>query len=156
MAFEQMDTDERLENPVRRPPDLDTQMLFGCSGFVATSMASYVVSVAPHLVWTDVHRAATLAACSAAGLIPASVLGVYATRRFGLPGGAGFLGGALAFSVFLFLRIQQVMTFRHAREAPQPDYPAAWVWMAPVGWVLFAGLLIFVFLPRSEFALSEE
>lgn len=156
MGFGRLETDEPIENPPKPPRDLDTQMLFGCSGFVATSVVTYALGVAPHLFRTSTHLTSTLVFCSAAGLIPAAAFGAYASRKFGLPGGAGFLGGSLAFGVFLFLRIQQVMTFRHARDAPQPDYPESWIWMAPGAWILIALAVILIFLPRDELRIKED
>ncbi len=125
-------------------------MLFGCSGFVITSIGGYLVSVWPYLVFRDTEKLVHLGAASAAGLLPAALLGVVATRRFGLPGACGFVGGALSTGIFLYLRIEQTFISSLARQAPTPDYPQILMYLVPLGWILAAAILALAFLPHDR------
>ncbi|MCX7799651.1 MAG: hypothetical protein N2109_04835 [Fimbriimonadales bacterium] len=150
MPFEPLRTDEKLDHEAERPRDMDTHMIAGCSGFVATSLLTYFLALWPHLVFHEGYRLATLAAGLGFGLVPACILGAVATRRFGLPGACGFLGGVMAFSVFLHLRIQQFLAARGSRDLPQPEYPDDFQWMVPLLALALAVLAAAASLPRSE------
>ncbi len=147
-------SDEKSAKTDRPVPDMDTQMLFGCAGFVATAIGTYALAVWPHFLWLDTHLTATLALGAGFGLLPAAMVGAYATRKYGLAAAGGFLGGAICGATFLYLRLQQVMAFRGIRDAPQPEYPFAWMWMLPSGWVLLTLLLIALLLRREEFLME--
>ncbi|MFQ3667849.1 MAG: hypothetical protein SNJ61_03035, partial [Fimbriimonadaceae bacterium] len=90
MSWEPLRTDERMPEPAGKKPDLDTQMLAGCTGFVAAALAGYGLAVWPFFVFPEAHTARHLLYCLAAGGIPASLLGVGMARRFGLAGSAGY------------------------------------------------------------------
>jgi hypothetical protein len=82
MPFEPLRTDEKLKQPVRRERDMDTHMLVGCSGFVFTAVAAYVISVWPFLVFSDSEKMSSLLLAALLGPAPAALLGVLACRRF--------------------------------------------------------------------------
>lgn len=147
-------TDEKLDKAVKRGPDLDTVMLFGCSGFMIVALAVWAMVVWPFFVFQDTYSLASLRLCLLIGLIPASLIGAFATRAFGLSTAAGFLGGLICSATFLYLRLQQVVAFRGIPEAPQPEFPDLWVWLIPLGWFLFGLLLIALFLKPSEYRIG--
>jgi len=150
MAFEPLETDEKIDTPTKRAPDMDTAMLFGCSGFVITSIGGWALSVWPFLVLPDTERIAMLGLASAVGLTPAAILGILATRKFRLAGACGFVGGAMSTGIFLYLRIEQIFISAFARQAPAPDYPRAMMFLVPVAWVLVAAILALAFLPKEK------
>jgi hypothetical protein len=150
MAFEPLKTDEKIEGPVVRKQDMDAAMLFGCSGFVLTSIGGYILSVWPFLVFPDTEQIRMLGLAAAVGLIPAAVLGIVATRKFALAGACGFVGGALSTGIFLYLRIEQTFISALSRQAPTPDYPQMMMVLVPVSWVILCAILALVFLPREK------
>jgi hypothetical protein len=156
MAFEPLLTDEKLDKPPPKKSDMDSLMIAGCTGFVATSIIAYVLSVWPHFVVGEAHLARSIGIALAIGLMPALIFGFVAIKKMGLPAATGFIGGSLATGVFLFLRINQVMISRHIHDGPQPDYPAAWTWMIPAGWVVLATIFALIITPRSEFSVEED
>lgn len=149
MPFEPLRTDEKLDTPVERAPDMDAAMLFGCTGFVAASIGCYILSVWPFLLFSETEKLSMLCLATAAGLIPATVLGVIATRRFRLAGACGFVGSALATGIFLYLRIEQVFLSALARQAPTPDYPRAMVYLVPLAWILLATIIALAVMPKE-------
>jgi len=150
MAFEPLETDEKLDTPVKRAPDMDAAMLFGCSGFVLTSIGGYLLSVWPFLVFSDTEKLTVLASAAAVGLIPAAILGIFATRKFRLAGACGFVGGALSTGIFLYLRLEQVFISALSRQAPTPDYPKITMYLVPLGWILTTAILSIAFLPKES------
>lgn len=152
MPFESFETDEKLQRPPRKGPDLDTIMLFGCSGFVIVALASWALVVWPHFLFTATYELGTIKTCAVLGLVPAAVFGAIVTRIFGLPAAAGFLGGSICAATFMYLRLQQVFAFEGIPEAPQPEYPSMLLWAAPLGWVLASALIIAIFLDPKEYA----
>lgn len=151
MPFEPVQTDEKIPGGGPKEPDMDDQMLFGCTSFVVGSCVAYLLAAWPMFVIQDTHLVVNLAAALGFGLIPASIWGAVVTRRTGLPGACGFVGGAMAMAIFLYLRLEQLMLGMVNRNLPQPDYPRSWVWILPIGWVLFAVLLAMILLPKREF-----
>jgi len=149
MAFEPLKTDEKIEGPIQKQPDMDSAMLFGCTGFVFTSIAGYLLSVWPFLVLPDTEKISKLAIAVGVGLIPAAVLGVFATRKFALAGACGFVGGSLSTGIFLYLRLEQVFISATARQAPAPDYPQVMMYVVPLGWILASAILALIALPRD-------
>jgi hypothetical protein len=140
-----LQTDEKLEvaRPLER--DMDGQMLFGCSGFVFTSFATYFLSVWPFFVWMDIHQAPALALACGAGLPFAFILGAVTSAHFEIAGAAGFIGGILATAIFVYLRFEQVFLEVEARRIPMPFYPPWIQWFAPIVLVvcaLFISILV--------------
>jgi hypothetical protein len=150
MPLEPLQTDEKLDKPVKRGPDMDTQMLFGCSGFVLASIGSYILAVWPFVLLMEAERLATLGLAAAIGLIPYTLIGGFLTRRFGLPGACGFVGGAMAVSIFLYLRLQQAFLSAQAKQGEMPDYPEIFQILLPVGWVFWTLIVVLIVLPKSE------
>jgi len=150
MPFEPLHTDEKLDRPGGRPPDMDSHMIAGCAGFVAASLLTYFLALWPHLVFYEGYRLQTLATALGFGLLPACALGVFAARRSGLPGACGFVGGTMAFAVFLHLRLQQFLAARGSRDLPQPEYPDSFQWAVPLLALAVAVLVAAVSLPKSE------
>lgn len=145
MPFEPLRTDERLETPVRER-DFDTHMLFGCGSFVVASFATYALGAWPFFALPNTHLIGALGVACAAGLLPALAFGAFASRRAGLAGACGFVGGAMAVAVFLFLRMEQVMMGYDMRDLPLPEYPRTWGWMLPAAWMVAAALVAGAFV----------
>jgi len=156
VPFETFKTDEPLQRRAKKGPDLDTVMLFGCSGFVVVALVSWGLVVWPFFIFTDAHELRSLELCAALGMLPACVFGAVASRLFGLSGAAGFLGGSICSATFLYLRLQQVMAFRGVPETPQPEYPTVWGWLIPLGWVMASVIVIVLFLQPKEYALEAN
>jgi hypothetical protein len=140
--MEPLATDEKLE--ARRPKerDMDTHMLFGCTGFVVASFATYFLCVWPFFVWRDVHRWDMLIKAAVFGLPIAFLHGFLSTLKFELAGAAGFIGGMLASTIFLYLRFEQVFLEAAARRIPAPDYPLWAKWFIPCMVLAFALLVV--------------
>jgi hypothetical protein len=149
MAFEPLQTDEKVDGPVVKQRDMDSAMLFGCSGFVFTSIAGYILSVWPFLVFPETEKLKMLGLAAVIGLTPAAVLGVFATRKFAIAGACGFVGGALSTGIFLYLRIEQTFISALSRQAPTPEYPQVMTYLVPLCWILIAAILALIFLPRE-------
>lgn len=134
-------TDEKLESPGAKEKDMDSQMLFGCSGFVVSSFATYLLAVWPFFVWMDIHYWPPLWKAVGFGLPAAFIQGAVATWKFEIAGAAGFVGGTVAACIFLYLRFQQVFLEAGARRIPFPPYPVWVEWFAPLA-VLLSALLL--------------
>jgi hypothetical protein len=135
---------------------MDTLMLMGCGAFVAGALVVYFLAIWPFLAWPNVERIQTLGLCAATGLVPAALAAGLFTRRFGLPGACGAVGGALTTAVFLFLRLQQAFLAATARQDRPPDYPASLQTLVPLAWVLAVALIAVVLLPKGELPTPEE
>ena len=110
---------------------MDDHMLFGCSGFVVTSIGCYLLGAWPFFMWLDIHNLKSLAVTLALGIPISFVIGAIASWRFGLAGAAGFVGGVLALAIFLYLRFEQVFLEAEARRITFPDYPQWILWFLP-------------------------
>lgn len=154
MAFEPLETDEKLDAPVAQERDTDTVMLFGCAGFVSSSLLTYFLAIWPFFLFTEIYLTAGLLRCALFGLLPALAFGGYVTRRFGLAASAGFVGGALAAAIFLYLRLIEVNLRRNQRDLAQPDFPESWIWIVPLGWVLLVAFVAVLLIKPSEIDVS--
>lgn len=152
MPFEPLQTDEPLEGPAPKVRDLDSVMLAGCSTFVTTSILGYLLAIWPFFAIPNTHLAVNLGVACAAGMLPALVLTILATRRIGLAGACGGLSGAMACGIFLFLRMDQLMLGFTVRDLPRPDYPPSWAWIVPLAYVVITLVVGIVFLPKDTFA----
>ena len=148
MAFEPLQTDEKLSEAPKPTRDMDTQMMLGCTGFGVTAGLIFALVAWPHFVFADTYRFDVLAKAMALGGIPAMIQGLILSRK-GLVGACGFVGGALVSTVFLYIRLQQVLLARYGDEAARPDYPAAFGWLVPVGFFLAAVAIALVALPKG-------
>lgn len=154
MTMEPLNTDEKIDRPIPREKDMDSQMIVGCTGFVTVSFLTYFLCVWPFLVWLSIDRISALALSLAAGYLPAFVVGAVAARKFSLPGGAGFVGGILAASIFLYLRFEQAFLEALARRSPVPEYPQAIQYIVPLAIVLAAVLIVLAFLDRKSIGME--
>ncbi len=156
MAFEPLGTDEKLSEPVKPEKDLDTILLGGCSTFVLICILVYALTSIPFYIFDDVYRLTSLLRTLAIGGIPACILGLFFTRRFGASGFGGYLGGLLISGVFLHLRLRQVMLSEWMKDAPQPDYPMSFVWIIPAIFVLANIMLALIVVKKNEIYPSDS
>jgi hypothetical protein len=150
MPIEPLKTDEKLPQRSKPASDMDSLMIAGCTGFVGTSIVSYLLTVWPFFVFQTTHRLTTIGLCALFGFIPSAILGLVATRKFNLPGACGFVGGSMATCVFLYLRLQQVMLGKGSSDLPQPDFPSSFVWMLPLAWLAISVLVAVGAMPKSQ------
>lgn len=159
MPFEPLRTDEPRSGPKTKQKDFDTEMLGGCSAFVTVSLLTYFMTVWPHLVFYETYRLSTLALDCVLGMLPALILGGYATRRFGLAAAGGFIGGSLAAAIFLFLNLKRVLLSENLpqmnKDLPPAEFPQSWQYFVPLAWML-ASFLVTAFLLRKEELVPKE
>ncbi|MFZ4509049.1 MAG: hypothetical protein ACOYON_15275 [Fimbriimonas sp.] len=150
MAFEPIETDETLPEKAKREKDMDTQMLMGCSSFVVVSIGSYLLTVWPYFLVAELEKGQTLLNCALMGMVPSLLVGGFASRRFGLPGGFGFVGGAIATAIFLYLRLQATQLAAMAQQLPTPDYPSELIWLLPGAWLFLVMITALALIPKGE------
>lgn len=135
---------------------MDDHMLFGCSGFVATSVGCYLVAAWPFFVWLDIYTLRMLAIALSLGLPIAFVAGAISGWKFGLAGAAGFVCGMVAVAVFLYLRLEYIFVGALVQQTPDPEYPGWTQWFLPTMVVALAIVLSAIVLsflggePQSE------
>lgn len=160
MPFEPLRTDEPRPRNQAKPKDFDSEMLAGCSSFVLVSLLTYFMVIWPHLVFYETFRLATLGLACGLGMGPAAILGAYGTRKFGLAAAGGFVGGALASSIFLFLNLKRILLAENLpdmnRDLPKPEYPQSWQYFVPLAWMLAVIVIAGVFLRKEELALDKD
>lgn len=110
---------------------MDDHMLFGCSGFVATSVGCYLLAAWPFFVWLDISSLHMLAVVASLGLPIAFVIGALSGWKFGLAGSAGFVCGMVAVAVFLYLRLEYIFVGALVQQNPEPEYPVWTQWFLP-------------------------
>lgn len=135
---------------------MDDLMLAGCTGFVSSSLVTYCLAIWPFLLFVDSLSWSNVLKAMAMGLLPAAIFGGYATRRFGLPGATGFLGGALAIAVFLHLNIKRILLAVAVQPGLLLDFPPAMVYLIPLAWVLASVAIAGLLLPKGELPTKEE
>lgn len=150
MAFEPLQTDEKLEGPVKRERDMDTHMLIGCSGFVIGSVAVYALGVWPFFVFQKAFLGVVLAEALACAVVPQWIVGAIVTRRFGIAGACGFVGGSLCNGIFLFLRVSQLFVSARLQQSPSPEFPEAFAYLIPGVTVLACAFVAVLFLSKKE------
>lgn len=150
MAFEPLRTDEKLDTPIKSR-DFDGVMLAGCSSFVGTSVLTYLLGLWPFFAIGDLHLTARMLTAAGLSFAQTVVFGAVMTRRTGLPGACGSIGGAMSLAVFIHLMIKQLMLgFVHV-EIPDPDYSGYWAWLGPLSYCTVLTLVVAVLVPRREF-----
>ncbi len=150
MAFEPLNTDEKVVGPKSRVRDMDSQMLLGCSGFLVAALGGYVLAIWPFFVFADTGKLRMLAISCAAGLLPAAILAALASRRFGLAGACGSVGGAMAASMFLYLRLDQIFLAWIIRQRTEPEYPVLMKALIPIAWILVILLIGMAATPKES------
>ena len=152
MAHEPLKTDEKLDAPAKRRPDMDTALLTGCLTVAVISIAVYGLVAWPFFVY-QMHTRTGLVSGALFGIAPAAVLGALTVRKLGLTGGTGFAGGAFASGLFVYLQLSNLMLGKvgDVEDLPPPDYPEYWAWLLPLIWCLLAVAIVLVLLPRREF-----
>ena len=141
MAIEPLQTDEPLTERVVQDPDTDTVMLWGCGSFVVASVTVFALGIWPFFRYQDISALTTLMKALLIGIGPALVVGIWITRKRGLPAACGTLGGFMIVGVFLHLRIQQAFTAAMAKQVGPPEYPPFYAYLVPVA-VIILGLLV--------------
>lgn len=154
MPFDPLETDEKLDKPIRAQKDFEAQMLAGCTAFVVISFVTYGLTILPLILMGDLHKLDRLLLAAAVSAGVSFTIGFVVCRRFGLPGASGFLGGVLASCVFAYLRLDQLMLGYSIREIAKPEFPRSWVWQGPLAFLLAAFFLAAI-ATRDPFG-SEE
>ena len=152
MAHEPIKTDEKLDAPAKKRPDMDTALLTGCLTVAVISLVVYGLVAWPFFVY-QMHTRAGLISGALYGMAPAAVFGALTVRRLGLTGGTGFAGGAFASGLFIYLQLSNLMLGKvgDVEDLPPPDYPEHWTWLLPLIWCLLALALVLLLLSKREF-----
>jgi Na+(H+)/acetate symporter ActP len=149
VPFEPLGTDEPLAEAPKKHRDFETQIMAGCMTIVLASLITYALAVWPWFTMAE-YTMRGLFGIVLAGMLPATVFGVYCTRKFDQAGASGFFGGAMTAGVFMYLRLQQTLLGKHSVDLPAPEYPEGFGWAVPLAWVLFAGAVAWVARPRPK------
>ncbi len=149
MPFEPLQTDEPIERHTRRIKDFESSLMSGCATIVLGSLITYGLTIWPFFVFEE-YRVSGLAMAMATGAGVAAVFGMICTRKFGLAGASGFIGGAMASAIFIYLRLQQTVAVRGHHDYLQPEFPDRWSWLTPLAWFLAALAVALLFLPKEQ------
>jgi len=150
MPFEPLRTDEKLDKPVKSKQDMDAAMLSGCSAFVFTSLATYFLGIWPFLAFGDTYRVRTLALDLVCAILPSLLFGIVMTRKAGLPGACGFVGGTMSMAVFIYLRLKMIVSSAGSSVDVQPEYPASWAWLIPLIWLALGLITAVISYPSAK------
>ncbi len=115
---------------------MDAVMLAGCSGFIIAAFLTYGLAIWPFFVFPEIYLVKTLATCGALGLLPSMIVGLVMSKRMSLPAAAGWVGGALATAIFLYLRLDQLTALRNSNLPGEPEYPGNWAVIIPLTWLV--------------------
>lgn len=140
MPFEPLNTDEKLDQPIKKRRDFEGHLMAGCMAVGLTSALIYILSAWPWLVFEN-HRVSGMTSIVLFGLVPSLVVGAFTTWRFGFAGVSGSFGGGMIASIFIWLRMKEVMLGFLTTELPRPEYPERWGWMIPGGWFVSIALV---------------
>src|SRR5689334_877705 len=132
MPFEPLQTDEEIEAKGPREKSMDDLMLSGCSGFVGCSFGTFLLGMWPFLVFGNAGEGHLLLAFPI-GLIPALLIGIYVSRKFGLAAACGFIGGAMALGIFMHLIANQIITAIYLQGGKQRVPPLLLIYLIPAG-----------------------
>ncbi|MES1147239.1 MAG: hypothetical protein ABUL49_00650 [bacterium] len=134
--MEPLQTDEERGPQHNRKADFESQLMGGCVVIVVCSLVTYGLGCWPALVVRDEYTRTGLFTEMGLGMLPALIFGIVSIRKAREAGLAGFLGGAMAFGVFLYLRLMQVFVAESTPDLPQPEWPKAWTIAIPAVWAL--------------------
>jgi hypothetical protein len=112
----------------------------GCAGIAVVAFISYTLAVVPWFLVPD-YRKWGLYTAVGLGAGTSAVFGAAATARLKLAGAAGFVGGALASALFMYLRLQHSFSGKIDPRLPDPEYPEAFAAGVPLAWGALAFLL---------------
>lgn len=130
---------------LNKPRDLDAQMMAGCSVFVGVSLLSFLMSLWPFFAWPSLWEWRTLGTCVLVAIVPVTLIGMAASRRWSVAGATGYIAGAMSFAVFLVLRLDQIRLSAVARQTPDLQYPPSMVVLLPIAWILTALFIAIAF-----------
>lgn len=156
MPFEPLNTDEKLSGPVRKEKSMDDVMLAGCSGFLIASLLCYGLAVWPFFVFANFLTWDRLLITAATGFFPSALVGLFCSRKFGLPGACGFVGGSMATSVFLHLNIKRILLSVALEPGMPPPFPPMMTYLLPAMWLLICIGLAILVLPKSEWPMFDD
>lgn len=156
MPFEPLDTDERIGHAKRRGPELETRLAIGCVGFVVVAFVAAGIFMLPFIAWPQVADARRLYLNLGIAAAFAGAFGIGASRRFGLAAAGGFVSGALASALFLYIRLGHFDMGRGIEDLPQPEWPSTFVWLIPAATALFGALVAVLGLKSSELQIGED
>ncbi|MCU0315642.1 MAG: hypothetical protein MUC92_03515 [Fimbriimonadaceae bacterium] len=148
MGFEPLKTDEKIPPTNKPKSDFEAQLMSGCSVIVVVAFLTYFLTAWPWFVF-PLYTLTGLQTAIVAGCGTSVVLGGISCFRFRIAGASGFLGGALAAGVFIFLVLNEVGKGRVSQDLPRPEYPERWQWMVPLLFVV-ACVLVAILLTRKE------
>lgn len=149
MPFEPLGTDEPLADAPKKHRDFESQIMAGCTTIVLASLITYALTVWPWFTMEE-YTVRGLLTIALAGMLPATLFGIFCSRKFDQAGASGFFGGAMATGVFIYLRLQQTMLGKHSVDLPMPEYPEGFGWAVPLAWVLLAAAVAWVARPRPK------
>lgn len=155
MPFEPLGTDEPLEESAspRRNSDFESQLMGGCFTILGGSLAIFLLTWWPFVVFDTLSTAGLMKAIGFAA-VPALIVGVVITRMVKLAGAVAFAAGMFVGAMFLFLNLNMKFIGINSPDMAQAEYPEAWGWIVPLAWFL-AGLCVMLFAYGNPSKTSE-
>jgi hypothetical protein len=156
MPIDPLQTDERLASKPAKEKDFEIQLMTGCGGFVTASILGFVLFAWPFFATQDVHHLDDLLKACALGMAPSTILTAFIARKFGLAGASGAFAAAMASSIFLLLRLEQVDLAGQARDSLRPDYPPMFGYMIAIAWMIWTAIVGLLCMKKGELPTPEE
>jgi hypothetical protein len=135
--------------PARKPRDLESDLMQGCGVIVLISLVTFGLAVWPSLVWREysVRELLTTLGCA---WTPTLILGWFSLKKFRESGLAGFIGGAMCYGIFLYMRLMQVFVAEDNPDLPHAEWPRVFSIVIPALWAVLSVGLAAVAYPRTR------
>lgn len=154
--MEPIQTDEPIRSTDEAPVDFEGQLMAGCSLIGIVAFVIFGLLTWPWFAFRagqdqlpPEFTMSGLMMILACGCIPTLIAGAFIVRKAEAAGAAGFLGGSMAFGVFLFLRMSQGFVAKEIADLPHAEYSETLGTTVPLVWAISVIVTTILFFPRK-------
>ncbi len=130
--------------------DMDSQMLGGCSVFVASSLITYGLAVWPFFVMQPLWESHPLLTATGLAAAGTTIFTLIIGKRAVMAGGFGNLAGVASAGVFVYLTLNHVVPLDAMQKQTITQWDPSVGYIIPILWFVLTLLIVLVQLMRSK------
>lgn len=156
MPFDPLDTDEKLDKPVRRrKTSFEGELARGFFLIIMMSIGVFIWGWIPFFLLGDYTKAGIFGTMLI-GWLPLLGVGALLIRKFGAAGLSGFLGGSLPLTVFYYLTLAKTQLRNGVDNVAQLEFDPVMVYLLPGAWLALSLTIGLIAFPWGQFKTEAE
>lgn len=138
------------DHEATRAQTLESELFSGCMTLGVASIMVFAAGMLPAFLGFPVTEVRGLGTCMVLGVVGVGVIALGLRRLRPTLLTPSIIGGGIASAAFYYMRMNQLVATTYMPTENPPEWPPAWQFFVPMGWLLVHVGLALVAAPSPE------